>query len=261
MRITDLCTVTTSFYCKRVPNTNPHYVSDIVPSPIIVQLTDNNDGTYSGGYQVQAKGYVTLSVFLMNNGGLLGEYFDNIWFDGTPAISRIDTGINFDWGTNLITVYAADYVSARWYGKIEIPVIETIMFTLDADDGVRLYLNNNLLINNWEQGPGEVSAQFVNTAKGLYDIMIEYIELQGSARIKLYWSSLSIAKEIIPSRYLYSAKHVASSPYEVSVIQGSTVAGNSYAQGIRFSFLLSIYRHRINHCCCWEAIYLHDSEC
>ena len=232
LRVTDVCRKATgSFNCVRVASTDVHYVSTIVASPIVKQLTDNSDGTYTGAYTVNAKGYVTVAVYLMTNGGLYGEYFENIWFDGTPALTKVDSTLNFNWGTGLITSYAADFVSVRWTGKLKAPTSELYMFTVDADDGFRLYLNNKLLIDAWTTGPGTVSAEYTLTQGTFYDLTIEYVEYQGSAKLQLYWSSLSIAKSIIPSDYLWYPKYVAASPYEVTVAQGSTVASLSYATG------------------------------
>eukprot|EP01022_Parablepharisma_sp_SALTPOND_P020162 TRINITY_DN3593_c0_g1_i1.p2 TRINITY_DN3593_c0_g1~~TRINITY_DN3593_c0_g1_i1.p2 ORF type:complete len:1692 (-),score=110.26 TRINITY_DN3593_c0_g1_i1:19422-24497(-) len=231
LRVTDVCRSTSSFKCVRVPTTDPHYVPDIVPDPIVAPLQDNDDGTYTGIYKVNAKGFATLSVYLMTSGGLYGEYFENIWFDGAPAISRVDPVLDFDWGNGLITNYAADFVSTRWVGKVKAPTTEKYMFTVEADDGFRLYLDNKLLIDGWDKGPGSISAEYDLVEDSYYDIVVEYVEYQGTARLKLYWSTLSIPKAIIPSQYLWSPKNVGLSPYEVTVLQGSTVPSLSYATG------------------------------
>ena len=51
-------------------------------------------------------------------GGLRGKYYDNIWFLDDPVINRIDSTINFQWGTGALTTYGVDYVSIRWEGKV-----------------------------------------------------------------------------------------------------------------------------------------------
>ena len=60
-------------------------------------------------------------MILARQGGLAGEYFDNIFLDGTPALSRIDGQISFDWGTELVTPTQADFVSIRWHGFLKAP--------------------------------------------------------------------------------------------------------------------------------------------
>ena len=64
---------------------------------------------------------------------------------------RIDSEINFNWGTGLITNDAADFVSIRWFGNILAPTTEEFTFILHADDGVRLYLDGVLVIDRWDE--------------------------------------------------------------------------------------------------------------
>lgn len=114
-------------------------------------MTDNGDGTYSASYAVQLDGIVTVSVFLMQTGGAYAEYFENVFMDGTPAIKTIEATIDHDWGTGLITTAATDFVSVRWYAMVKAPVTEDFFFTLEADDGVRLYFDGELKIDRWDE--------------------------------------------------------------------------------------------------------------
>ena len=66
-------------------------------------------------------------------GGLYGEYYDNIWFVGTPTKTQIDPQIDFHWGTDAITTYGLDYVSIRWWGKIKPPYSENFTFYIQGD--------------------------------------------------------------------------------------------------------------------------------
>ena len=81
-------------------------------------MTDYGNGTFSATYSSKYDGPATLELFVLYNGGWYAEYFNNAFLDGVPAIRRIDTFINFDWGTGLVTADAADFVSARWFGKV-----------------------------------------------------------------------------------------------------------------------------------------------
>jgi len=112
-------------------------------------MTDNLDGTYSGTYFVPLNGIVTVSVFLMQTGGAYAEYFENVFMDGTPVIKTIEPRIDHNWGTGLITAAATDFVSIRWYTQVKAPVTEDFFFTIEADDGVRLYFNGELKIDRW----------------------------------------------------------------------------------------------------------------
>lgn len=59
------------------------------------------------------------NVLLAKSGGLTGSYFENVWFFYTPVKVTVDPQINMDWGTGLITPTGANYISARWVGKVK----------------------------------------------------------------------------------------------------------------------------------------------
>lgn len=143
---------------------------------------------------------ITVIVPAVANSGLTGTYFDTAAF-GTQKLSRIDSAINFAWGTAAPAgTMGADTFSVRWTGKV-IPVAdETYTFYTQSDDGVRLWVNGQLLIDNWTGHTlTENSASITLKANQAYDIKLEYYENTGSATIKLLWSSPSVAKDIIPT--------------------------------------------------------------
>jgi hypothetical protein len=88
---------------------------------------------------------------------------------------------------------------------------ETYTFFVRADDGVRLWVDGHLIINNWrEQGATEAAASVALTAGEKYDIKIEYYEHKVSAVTQLSWSSASTPKQIIPQSQLYSPSEPSS---------------------------------------------------
>jgi hypothetical protein len=73
-----------------------------------------------------------------------------------------------------------------------------------ADDGVRLWVNNTLLIDDWNEHPAaERTGTIALLAGKKYSIKLEYFENLQQASVKLMWSSASQAKEIIPVSQLY----------------------------------------------------------
>ena len=198
-------------------------------------MTDNKDGTYLGTYFVPLDGKVTVSVFFTQTSGAYAEYFENVFMDGTPAVAAIEPIINHDWGTWLITPSASDFVSARWYTRVKAPLTEDFFFTIEADDGVRVYFNQILKIDRWDTCWEDQIFMYYLVEGEFYDIKIEYKEEQGSARVKLYWSSLSVPKEIVPSSALYYPRYVGASPYQVTVSTGPSVASKSTASGTGLS--------------------------
>ena len=84
-----------------------------------------------------------------NKTGMKGEYFDNMNLSGKPVLTRIDSMVNFSFGTNAPAPgLPKDHFSIRWTGKI-IPPDTVHYIGISTDDGGRLYLNGKLLINDW----------------------------------------------------------------------------------------------------------------
>jgi hypothetical protein len=74
-----------------------------------------------------------------------------------------------------------------------------------GDDGVRLWVNNQQIINQWVDQPAkEWTGTIALTAGQKYPIKLEYYENGGGAASKLSWSSLSQTKQIIPQVFLFS---------------------------------------------------------
>ena len=136
--------------------------------------------------------------------GLRGDYFDNSDFTGT-RVRRIDPVVDFDWGGGPPDAsIGADTFSVRWVGQVQPRFSETFTFYAVGDDGVRLWVNNQLLVDRWiDQGPTEYSGFLPMQAGNLYDIRFEYYENGGGAAARLLWSSPTVNKEVIPAAQLY----------------------------------------------------------
>jgi Glycosyl hydrolase family 9/Legume lectin domain/PA14 domain len=140
-----------------------------------------------------------------NGHGLQAEYFDNADFTNRK-VTRIDAAVNFDWGNGSPdAAIAADTFSARWSGQVLAQYSETYTFYTTGDDGIRLTVNGQQLINGWkDQAPTEYSGSIQLIAGQKYDIQLEYFENGGGAVAKLAWSSASQARQIIPKAQLFS---------------------------------------------------------
>ena len=136
--------------------------------------------------------------------GLYGEYFNNKDLS-SRKLSRTDTTVNFDWGSGSPdALIAADTFSARWTGWVHAPSSGNYSFHTFSDDGVRLWVDNQLIINNWtDHGGTENSGSITLTAGNKYDIKLEYYENGGAATIKLSWTPPGLTKQIIPQERLY----------------------------------------------------------
>lgn len=118
------------------------------------------------------------------------SYFNNIQLKGTPVLKRMDEQVNFRW-----TLYAPDpsiqfdFFSASWTGSIQSPESGNYRIGIEGNDGYRLYLNNQLLIDNWKSQTYStrlVPFQFEKNKR--YAIRIEFFESSGYARLKLVWN-------------------------------------------------------------------------
>ena len=153
--------------------------------------------------------------------GLKGDYYNNMDFTGF-VLSRVDPGVNFDWGNGSPDPsIGADTFSVRWTGQIQPLFSETYTFYTLSDDGVRLWVNGAQLVNNWtDHAPTENSGTIALSAGVRYSIQMEYYENGGGASAALSWSSPSQLKGIIPANQLFP-------PVSVTPPQlGFAIAGN-----------------------------------
>ncbi|HOM61801.1 MAG TPA: glycoside hydrolase family 3 C-terminal domain-containing protein [Anaerohalosphaeraceae bacterium] len=123
-------------------------------------------------------------------GGLKGEYFNNMNRSGSPALTRIDAGVNFNWesGSPDAERIVPDGFSVRWTGKLVPPLTRLYTLSLTSDDGSRLYLDGALLIDNWgDHAERTVKAAILLEAGREYDVRIEYYENGGAAAAKFQW--------------------------------------------------------------------------
>jgi beta-glucanase (GH16 family) len=140
--------------------------------------------------------------------GLAGDYFDGdsaTSFFTNYKFSRIDPVVNFAWdaGSPSSSV-SSDYFSVRWTGQVQPIYTGVYTFYSTSDDGVRLYVNNVLLIDKWVlQSPTEHSGTISLTRGTKYNIVLEYQETGGGATQILSWSSPCFTKQVIPQSQLY----------------------------------------------------------
>jgi len=137
--------------------------------------------------------------------GLTAEYYNGTAFN-TLQRSQIDTTINFSWGTaKPHRSVNADNFSIRWQGKIEPRASGEYTFYVNSDNGRRLWVNNQLVIDKWlDDYDIEYEGNITLQANELYDIKLEYFESNGGAYCRLEWLNLKQPREIVPRSQLYS---------------------------------------------------------
>jgi RHS repeat-associated protein len=137
-----------------------------------------------------------------------------------PTLERTEPVVNFDWaGNSPDKLLPASGFSARWNGQLAAPSSEAYTFYLLSDGGVRLWVNNQLVIDRWQPPfePQTSSAPVKLKADAKADIRVEYYNAGGKAAIHLLWSSASTPRQIIPQRHLYpEAAPNGSSPTDIN---------------------------------------------
>ncbi len=178
------------------------YTKDLFMTPgnhtIIVEY-------YENAYDAVAKfGYSKFTPPTQVN-GLKGEYFNNKDLTGF-VLYRTDPTVNFTWNNSSpATSIGADTFSVRWTGQVQPQYSQTYTFYTSTDDGVRLWVNGQLVIDKWINQSNKEWKGTINLVAGQkYDIRMEYYENAGSSVAKLSWSSPSRTKQIIPQANLFS---------------------------------------------------------
>ncbi len=136
---------------------------------------------------------------LPGGSGLTGDYYDNADFTGF-VLTRTDAQVDFNWGTGSPDAgVGADTFSVRWTGRVQAEHSEAYTFYASTDDGVRLWVNGELLIDQWQnQAATETSGSLALAAGMSYTIQMDYFENTGQAVAQLSWSSASTPKGPIP---------------------------------------------------------------
>jgi fibronectin type 3 domain-containing protein/glucose/arabinose dehydrogenase len=138
--------------------------------------------------------------------GLKAEYFDNKDLTN-PKLTRTDAKIDFNWAAGSPDAsIGVDTFSVRWTGQIQAGTTGAYTFTISADDGVRMYVNDVLVIDKFTNAgvvKDHVSTPVQLTAGQNANIRIEYFENTGGAYIQMYWESATMAKTIVPTAALF----------------------------------------------------------
>jgi len=157
-------------------------------------MVDEYDGTTT--HQGSVWSFTTVGP----NNGVKAEYFNNTDLSGNPVLTRIDPKIDFVLGgESPDPLISADGFSVRWTGEIEIPASDTYTFYSISDDNARLWVDGNLLVDNWDSD----NAWAIEDEGSIYleagwaSIRMEFFDEAGDAIAQLKWESSTIPRQII----------------------------------------------------------------
>jgi len=136
--------------------------------------------------------------------GLNAEYYNGMNFE-TLRHSEIDTTINFNWGTNAPNGYVGpNSYSVRWSGLIQPRTTGAYTFYINSDNGRRLWINDQLVIDQWIDDYGiEYSGSINLNANQKYTFKLEYFQDNGGAGCTLEWMSPVQPREFVPKSQFY----------------------------------------------------------
>ena len=139
--------------------------------------------------------------------GLIGQYFIGTNFTDL-AFTRVDPTINFNFGSNSpdASIPKHSPFSILWTGQIHPSASANYTFTTTSDDGVRLYVGTQLVIDNFvQQSSHTASGQVALTAGQAYDIKVEYFQNGvGVGDVKLQYSTPTTKLSLLPASMVTS---------------------------------------------------------
>lgn len=169
-------------------------------------------GTWSYPPAAQASGAWTADTALFQKPipssgpslqGLQAAYYSNPNLSGRPTKLQHDADIYNVWygGGPAALPGVVDNFSARWSGYLSVATAGTYTFHAEADDGVRLTIDDKTAINDWVAGASVRNSQPITLSAGLHRFSLEYFEGGGDAQMRLRWAcpACGIAEQAVPT--------------------------------------------------------------
>ncbi len=192
------------------------------------------DNSFGIGNSAPVTIYVTTPVVQ----GLRAEYYANFSLSAPVAFTRTDATVNFDDYSGTWVNFggvSGDQFSVRWTGQVRAPASGTFTFYAAANDGVRLTVAGQQLVNVWvDQGETEYSGTLQLVEGQLYPVVMEMYENTGGAAARLRWAGPGVAKQIIPQGFLYpdNAPIIITHPVGLSREAGTSATFSVFASGL-----------------------------
>ncbi|MDX1415640.1 MAG: PA14 domain-containing protein [Candidatus Promineifilaceae bacterium] len=134
------------------------------------------------------------------------SYWNNMTLSGPPALQRVElSSPNFNWGQGspLPGVIQDNQFSARWQTSAYFDP-GRYRFTAKSDDGVRVWVGTDLIIDEWHDASGQTyTADFDVTIAASMTIVIDYFENKGDASIATSWERIGGAAQTGPTKAEY----------------------------------------------------------
>ena len=160
------------------------------------------------------------------------EYFANASLSGNPALTGTTSAVNFNWGLGSPAPgFPADFFSVRWVRNLPLEA-GRYRFTVPADDGVRLWVNNALIVDQWKVQPATTYNAEIDLAAGNIPVKVEYFENTGLARIQLTWVRLGAVPPPPPAATYqaeyFNNQNLSGAPV---LVRGEATINNNWGTG------------------------------
>jgi len=218
-----------------------------LPTPVLAQLELLSGTNYTVGTESNASVVIYPSPTATGT-GLLGQYYTNSSTTYTNSknfnptnlfLTRIDPVIDFNWTNGTSPDLSNGLYTVRWTGQVQPQFSETYVFDVNSDDGCRLWVNDQLLIDKWQsQGATDWTNAITLQAGTHYDFKLEYLQAGGAAQAHLYWYSPSQSEEVIPNTCLYPTNRFGSGSSNASAVVTSPLSAVAFL-GQPFSFTVT----------------------
>ena len=170
------------------------------------------NGKYEANYLVTLSGQYAFTIQSadVQGNGLYGTYFSQPNFEGY-ASTQIDSNIDFDWGVSAPTAdpnVGTSNFSVRWTGFVKANYTELYTFFTDCSGGVRLFVDSQILVDQWNTSAQIYSGTVSLQGSALYDLKLEYQSGGGTSFCHLSFSSPSTPMQIVPLASLFVESQV-----------------------------------------------------
>ena len=187
---------------------------------VVISPAGNATGTGLTGY------YYNSTSTAINAG-----YSPNLFLPANLRLTRNDATVDYIWnsvspgpGVN------ATYFVVRWLGQVQPQYSETYYFVAKTNDGVKLWVNGQLIIDRWvNQGAIETTGAIDLRAGVLYDIKMEYFQATGNGEAHLSWYSDNQVKQVIPTARLYPEAAGTAAPSITSALSAVGFVGQPFS--------------------------------
>lgn len=116
-----------------------------------------------------------------------GQFYNGEDLEGSPVTTSYVSSIGFDWGAESPAPGVwADHFSARWTRQVHLKT-DHYRFCAMSDDGVRIWVDDTLVLDAWHPNDGTAYCKEYWGATGTYDVKVEYYEDGGNALIYVWW--------------------------------------------------------------------------